>query len=659
MSHNTDNTVRAQKELFRAGLPVDTRIVRPEVLESWKRSLSYGLSFDKAKRKVLPLSALQERIVKRQTLYDIAKSFMESLHHFIRGSGFMALLSDEEGYVLSVKGDDDILRQTAEENELVPGCGRSERIHGTNAVGTVLESRQPMQLSADEHFYSLDQKWVCSGAPILDAHNNPIGVFCLNGLYDHVSYHTLGMAVAASVAIAEQMKMKQAYNDVEQIQKHMKIIVETMPSGVLLLNREQEIVQINTRATHMLELPSSRIVGRPVNEVIGNEILDAESMRQSYDDMNIMVERDGRNLSFSVSGRPSPDGDSVILFDKSDALHKKVTRFIGSDAYFTFSDIVGSAPAINDAVSLAKIAAGNASNVLITGESGTGKELFAQAIHNASERQDGPFVAINCGALPKSLIESELFGYDSGAFTGARRSGSAGKFELANHGTIFLDEIGDMPLDVQATLLRVLQNREVSRLGGKRPFKIDVRVIAATNKDLLGAIANSAFRSDLYYRLNVFNIRVPPLCERKSDIRRLADYFLHKYAAQAHKPAQAFSEEVYEFLENHFWPGNIRELENMVERAVYMCTGEVIGPKEMGQDCSAFCLREPNAAPALKDESFSIKPRNEAELIAAALRSTEGNMRQAAILLGISRRTLYRKRDKLGLNCAAMRAAGK
>lgn len=229
------------------------------------------------------------------------------------------------------------------------------------------------------------------------------------------------------------------------------------------------------------------------------------------------------------------------------------------------------------ALRLGQIAAQTPSNVLITGESGTGKELFAQAIHNASDRRNGPFVAINCGALPKSLIESELFGYEGGTFTGARREGCAGKFELANGGTIFLDEIGDMPFDVQVALLRVLQSHEVSRLGSSKTIKVDVRVISATNKDLLAAIDNNQFRSDLYYRLNVFGIAIPPLRERAGDVRLLADYFLQKYTSFSGHCLSGFTEAAYALLEEYEWRGNIRELENAVERAVYLTSEGRIG----------------------------------------------------------------------------------
>jgi transcriptional regulator with PAS, ATPase and Fis domain len=226
--------------------------------------------------------------------------------------------------------------------------------------------------------------------------------------------------------------------------------------------------------------------------------------------------------------------------------------------------------------SLGKIASNSFSNVLIQGESGTGKELIAQAIHKCSFRSTGPFVAINCGALPRNLVESELFGYEEGAFTGAKHGGRPGKFELAHGGTIFLDEIGDMPLDIQVRLLRVLQEKKIIRVGGQQYIDIDVRVIAATNKDLSQEVRDGNFRLDLYYRLNVLPILVPSLRERKKDILLLAEFFLKKFCRQSGMNMKKFSSAVSKAFMDYEWPGNVRELENVVERAVNLCEKEIL-----------------------------------------------------------------------------------
>jgi transcriptional regulator with PAS, ATPase and Fis domain len=650
--------IRQAREQFRLGLPVDEGSVRREILESWERSRACGLVFDKADKSLLPEHALRERIRVRRTLYDIAVPIMEQLHDFATGSGFLSTLADEEGYVLKAIGDEEIMVM-ARKNKLQEGCNRSERRLGTNGIGTTLVTGVPIQVFAEEHYYTLHQQWVCSGAPILDPVGRPLGVFCLTGLCEHVSFHTLGLAASAANSISGQFAMREAYEEISLIQQQTKIILETVPSGILFLNRDLEIIHINSRAAALLRLPETRIVGRKLHEVIGVRPLKAATLHKAINDRNITVERDGQSLHFMFSLNTAGSEHHVVTFVRTESLHRKVHRIIGSEAYFSFDDIVGSSRGIRDAVALARIAAGIDAGVLLTGESGTGKELFAHSIHNASRRRDGPFIAINCAALPKSLVESELFGYESGAFTGARREGCAGKFELADGGTIFLDEIGDMPVDVQASLLRVLQNREIVRIGGSRALKIDVRIIAATNRDLPAAIENNTFRNDLYYRLSVFNIHIPPLRERVDDIRQLADYFLRKYAGAVKR----FSEETYRILEAHVWRGNIRELENAVELANHVASGAVIDPE---------CLRLLKIAPAVSPAGYSavntanacaadqefaaaFKTGNAAEAIRRALAACGGNMRRAATLLGISRRTLYRKVAAFGLEPGSLR----
>jgi len=657
------------RERFRRGEEVPDGCVRREILESWRRSRGYGLHFEAADKTLLPPEALSERINERRGLVDIALPFMERLHDFITGSGFLAILADEEGYVLKTMGDVDISRQ-ARENLLVEGCNRSERRLGTNGIGTALAIGGPIQVFAEEHFYELHHQWVCSGAPIFDPEGKPMGVFCLTGRTERVSFHTLGLAAAAAAAISQQAQMQQAYDVVERIQRRSQVIVETVPSGILLLNKNLEITQINMRASVLLMLPPAQIVGKSLKDILDRPDLTLENLYNEIDDQNITVERNGNNLHFTFTLSASSTDEYVVTFVKTEVLHKKISKIIGSEARFSFDDIIGGVPAMRNAISLARIAARNTSTVLLTGESGTGKELFAQSIHNASSRRDGPFVALNCGALPKSLIESELFGYESGTFTGARREGSAGKFELANGGTIFLDEIGDMPFDVQASLLRVLQNREVSRLGSTKATRIDVRVIAATNKELLTAIENKSFRDDLYYRLNVFNIHVPPLRERVADIRLLADYFLRKYAQYTSKSVQGFTEEAYRALEAHPWRGNIRELENLVERAVYVSRAGQIGCESLNlapaphgglSPAVSGTVEGDLARPAVSAaRSASVSRRFVGKDVLGtaledALRQSGGNMKQAAELLGMSRRTLYRKLDALGLDADTLR----
>ena len=661
------NKIQAARRRFQNGEPIEQEDIRTEILESWQRSRSYGLEFDKADKRLISQEALKERIRERREFYDIAMPVMEKLYDYTAGSGCLCTLSDEEGYLLKAMGDAEIM-EIARQNKFMEGCNRSERRLGTNGIGTPLVTHKPIQVFAEEHYYELHQQWVCSGAPIFDPSGKPLGVFCVTALYDKVSLHTLGLAAAAADSITQQFVMKQAYDAIEQIQQRMKVIVETVPSGILLCNQNLEVIQGNTRASVLLMLPETKIIGRKLHELLDKEPFDIATLHKVLDDKDITIEREGKNLHFVFTLNASNTSDYVITFVKTESFHKKVHRVIGSEAYFTFEDIIGQAPPMQNAVALAHIAAGNDATVLLTGESGTGKELFAQAIHNRGRRRKGPFVALNCAALPKTLIESELFGYECGSFTGARREGSAGKFELANGGTIFLDEIGDMPLDVQASLLRVLQNREVSRLGSTKATKIDVRIIAATNRNLPAAIEENAFRADLYYRLNVFNIHIPPLRDRIEDVPLLADYFLRKYSAISSRPVEHFTQAAQQALKKHSWRGNIRELENIIERAVYVTRSPVIDleslpiprseqtePAEVSPP-AGFMLATPGMTGTVNPMlAATFRNGRAPDAVKQAMAATKGNMRKAAAMLGVSRRTLYRRIAAMGLQPDTLR----
>ncbi|MFY9324558.1 MAG: sigma 54-interacting transcriptional regulator [Syntrophomonadaceae bacterium] len=305
--------------------------------------------------------------------------------------------------------------------------------------------------------------------------------------------------------------------------------------------------------------------------------------------------------------------------------------------------IIGSSPIISELRNTLLEIAASPSSVLITGESGTGKELFAQAIHYCSKRAKGPFIKLNCAAIPESLLESELFGYVEGAFTGARRGGRTGKFELANEGTIFLDEIGDMPLTMQAKLLRVVQEKEIERIGDDRPTAIDVRIISATNKDLSALISQNRFRLDLYYRLNVVNLHIPALRERKEDIPLLTSHFIQELNRKLGRQIRDVDEAAMSLLMQYHWPGNVRELINVLEKTMNFCHSPVLRPEHL-----ATYLRQQTSVP-YETSKLSLKTgllATEYEQIRAALKASRGKRQQAAKILGVSRTTLYRLMKK-------------
>lgn len=321
-------------------------------------------------------------------------------------------------------------------------------------------------------------------------------------------------------------------------------------------------------------------------------------------------------------------------------LTEKVAKLQNNESMITFDDIIGSSPEIILLKESARRFSKSNSTILIRGESGTGKEILARAIHNESNRSMGPFVAINCAAIPENLVESELFGYEEGAFTGAKKRGKIGKFELANGGTLFLDEVGEFPLFLQAKLLRVLQERKIQRIGGNNDINVDIRIICATNRNLEIAISEGQFREDLYYRLNVIPLHLPSLRERKTDIIELAEYFLNIYAKELRKDIFGFNSYALNCLLDYSWPGNIRELQNVVEYAVNCCDNSYIGREDLPK--MDFIKKES------AKERMILRPLKdvENEYIKEAIRvygdSLDGK-ETAAKILGISKATLYRR----------------
>ena len=322
------------------------------------------------------------------------------------------------------------------------------------------------------------------------------------------------------------------------------------------------------------------------------------------------------------------------LIEENISLHQRL------EERYRFENIIAKSPKMQQVIELIKVVAKSNATVLITGDSGTGKELVARAIHSQSYRRDKPFIAVSCAALPESLLESELFGHEKGAFTGAYAQ-KKGKFEAANRGTLFLDEIGEMSANIQVHLLRVLEEKEFTRVGGNELIKVDVRVISATNKDLKKAVANGEFREDLYYRLNVVTIELPPLRERKEDIPLLAQHFLKKFAVENQKEITDFSPEATDFLLKYDWPGNVRELENAIERAVILAKDSYIDIADLPQENRLLVHSAP------RGESLREVEKNH---ILNVLNETGGNYSEAARILGISRVTLYNRIRAYGLD---------
>ena len=407
----------------------------------------------------------------------------------------------------------------------------------------------------------------------------------------------------------------------------------------------------------VFEVPPSDIYFRPAEKLIdplpqNQEFWQIIEQRQRVYEKSLTLYVQGKRLSCIVSTEPYEQPKLKVaglsfLITTHQRRTANISRQIGNTAVRTFDDIIGQSPAIRSVIDKARQIANSVSNVLITGESGVGKDIFAQAIHNAGDRRDKPFVAVNCGALPRDLISSELFGYEGGAFTGAKRQGNIGKFELANGGTLFLDEIGELPFDLQAALLRAVEQKTIIRVGGTKEIPVDVRIISATNVDIQKMIDHTNFRSDLYYRLSTLRLQLPPLRERGSDIILLAEHFIRSVSARIHRTDPiVLSPNAKSLLTSLPWQGNIRELQNVFEGIVQLCRESTIQPghilQELGTPESEPCAPPPCQAPARHGLLTE-------EEIRTALAACGGNRSEAAKYLGIGRRTLYNNIERLGI----------
>lgn len=643
----------------------DYSFIRPVIYESWIRSRKYKVNPFEKKTDILSPAKISALSKSNSRLIKTVRPYMERLYSIVEGSGYFLLLSDKDGYVLDLVGDENIIEQ-AKESLLVVGANRSETVAGTNAIGTCLAIRAPIQTWNGEHYVISHRHYSCSSGPIFDEAGNLLGCLNITGSDTEIHTHTLGMVLSAVDGITKELKIRKAYDEIKSMSAQRNSILETVTSGLILLNEKDQIIQLNGNAQRMLHLNGQIAIGKNINSIISidepNQIYNFYDLKSTYSDKETNVYFPGSHtapvkfrISVNFVGEGSMhDRGTVIRLDESKYINKLVNKVGGFKASYTFDSIIGSSPAVKGLISDCERAAKNSSNVLILGESGTGKELVAQSIHNGSYYWEGPFVAINCAALPKGLIESELFGYEKGAFTGASKEGNPGKFELADGGTIFLDEIGDMPLDVQATLLRVLQTKEVVRIGAKHTKKINVRIIAATNRNLIDDVESKTFRQDLYYRLNVLTIHVPPLRDRDDDICELADYFADTLNNPGNRTMR-IAPEVYPILKSYPWPGNIRELENAIERAINVTDSDEIRPEHLPEN-----ILQPDSDLGVLHDSFSPSAAydytsNACNLIMSGLKRTNGNIKQAAELLGISRRTMYRKMEKYGIDYANFR----
>ncbi|HEX8988146.1 MAG TPA: sigma-54-dependent Fis family transcriptional regulator [Rhodocyclaceae bacterium] len=633
-----DAALRRARHLLQENGELPSGLVHDHVARSWRRCLDAGLA---------PVGRLAETphacgrelahcAERRQDLIANARPVMEYLQSQTRDSGSMVILADERGMLLQALGDADFLTR-AERVALAPGASWHERHRGTNAIGTALAEGAPLVVHGGEHFLERNGFLTCAAAPIAAPDGRLLGVLDISGEQKSRHPHTFGLVRAAAQMIENRL-FDARHGDAVRLRFHpLAEGIGTVAEGVVALSEDGWIVGANQAGLALLGIAAADIGATPLGRLLDVEVGQLADWARRHGGQPMLanrrrggrlflrVEAGRRPLLVAAPSARSAPADALAQLDTGDSRLRTV-------------------------IERARKVLGKPIPLLLQGESGVGKEWFASAVHRSSSRRDEPFVALNCAALPENLIEAELFGYAPGAFTGARREGAPGRIREAHGGTLFLDEIGDMPLTMQGRLLRVLQERQVTPLGGGRPVAVDFALVCATHRNLKIEMEAGRFREDLYYRINGMALALPALRER-SDFGALAARLIEEHAPGRNAVLDATLAAAFA---DYRWPGNLRQLANALRTACALLDeGEsVIGWRHLPDDLAEE-LRQPTTpkrAPP-READGDLRSLSDAA-IARAVDTADGNMSEAARRLGISRNTLYRRLKATGLRVA-------
>lgn len=677
-----------------------TSCVRPEIAESWIRSRNSGLKPDD--------SDLGEHITQDDLKRSLAENteIVQTARQLIRNVESLNLQNDYIFELLDASGIALVQVGNLEQHQFVGPTYRCDEANvGTNAHSLCMRHKKPFVVVGPEHYCFALQSLIACAAPVVDQFDTSIAAITLTQAIpegplspadEKVLVHAMSLASSIAIALSDQLRLNQydaklaeteqkyseASLEAQRFESISRTVINVVKDGVLICNAEGSITLATPEAAHLFKVPPEDLLGTNARSLVGDGRSFKEIVEQGGSTTVIIDEELHETKISQIFGSDSElEGYVIALKEAKRATLGASRGKIGESADIRFKDILGVSEQITKAKILASRFARSNENILLSGESGTGKELFAQAIHNQA-CPDGPFMSINCAAIPPRLIESELFGYESGSFTGAEKGGKPGKIELAEGGTLFLDEIGDMPLELQATLLRVLENKRVIRVGGKAYKQIDFRLVAATNQNLPMLVSEHRFREDLLYRISVLTVNLPPLRDREDDALYFARFFLNECQIRTENGKVVLSDEAAQFVRTYTWPGNVRQLKHAIYSAYYTCENGVINiddfPLYIAQNGSFRSAaqsdphppaldgapsaessssvkvpgkRVPQASTAgspLGDAQSSLLPTlslGELERIAIneAIKQADGNIAAAAAILNISKATLYRK----------------
>lgn len=619
--------------------------IRKNVLDSWKRCQKTGVDPRQLQTKVALSKDNLTDLLQESELYQVAKPIIDDLFYNMKGTGYLVTLSNENGHIIYLKGEPYVLRE-AEKMNFAAGMDWSEKTAGTNAIGTCIVTKHPIQIFSAEHFCQGCHPWTCSSAPITHPFTQEIiGAIDFTGFWGNAQPHTLGLAVSIAQVIEKQLA--HVYMKVHNFltEYYFQKAQKWKNDDILVLNHAFFVVKCSEKLKECFNLKhvGDLMVNLDFQPLIQELQKMSKSSNGSYNAIDLMI-RGFKVLTIErIYFKGNVAGYMVVLKDSQKAVLPSSRLNFQNGPW---EDVIGTSEAFLTALNKCYKAAPTNAPILLLGESGTGKEKIAKSIHKSSQRCDQPFLAINCGAIQKELIGSELFGYERGTFTGGAKEGKKGKFEEANGGTLFLDEIGEMPLELQVHLLRVLQENEITRLGSSRTIPINVRIIAATNKNLYSLCKQGLFREDLFFRLNVVTVHLPPLRERKEDIVLISEYFLKQLAKKYGRESLSLADETHHFFLQYTWPGNIRELQNVLEHAAIFSDSPVITLKDL-----PIYLMENRMTPSINNEQkkLSLIESEEKKVLIRLLEETGWNLSAVAKKMNIARTTLYRKLKKYQL----------
>lgn len=618
---------------------VNCKLLRPEIAISWHRCLSLGV--DPYESRTFRVPDSEDKIKDQRLLLTAATHHMRRLYETLNGTGYIVSLIDRSGLILELFGDK-CMYSTAESLDIVTGNSNSEIAIGTTAPGICLAQGVAVQVLLNEHYCRLYHNWCCSAAPIYDGNRRLLGVLNISSLdlSKHQS-HILYMVQMAANAIGADINNRLLHDEYKKTFIYFESVMNGSPDALLLFDDKDTVIHMNNNARQLLGADSACYIGRKAHSIISNFSAAKYALQNGKEWAQLHFGADKQDPAIDAHLQQLHTEYRQPLGILSRLQKKRQAKNDAPEARYEFHDFVYHGKSIASLLENAKKAALTEQTILIQGESGTGKEILCQAIHNNSLRRGKPFITVNCAALPNDLAQSELAGYAGETFTGDDKFGKPGKFELANGGTLFLDEISDMPLASQGHLLRVLQEKNAVRSDEGRSTSLDIRIIAATSKDLAQEVAEGRFRADLYYRLAVINLSIPPLREHKEDLWVLIEHLVRKNQT---RPVRFknwhFPTAVKNLLQDYNWPGNVRELENTVIFFLSKMRGQIVTVADLPQHLSPCSTGQ-----AKIDELSEV----EEQAIKTALQQSGNHISNTAKQLGISRATLYRKIKKYNL----------